>query len=211
MDKVIKNGTVVTSEGKFEVDVAIKGEKVVALGERGSFPDAKEVIDAKGNYVLPGAIDIHTHIEEPFQGTIPEEDWEMGTRNAAKGGVTTVLNFSMQEKGAPLMDVIRRHRKRAEELSCIDFNFHGVFKDYSDMKAVEKEIEELFEEGVTSVKAFMIYTGEDLYTNDWGIYCIMRKLKELGGFLGVHAENMFIGEKLQEEFIEEGKTDSTYW
>ncbi len=211
MDVLIKNGIVVTAEGHYPADVAIEGEKIAAIVSPGVITEADKIIDAAGKYVVPGAIDTHTHIEEPFQGLTPDEDWTAGTRNAAMGGVTTVLNFSIQDPGAPLLDVIRRHKKRAGELSCIDFNHHGVFSDYSDIKKVVAEIPELFEEGVVSLKAFMIYTADGIYADDWSLYNLMRAMKEYGGFIGLHAENQSIGENMQFEFIDQGKIESKYW
>lgn len=211
LDLVIKNGTVVTAEGSFPADVAIEEGIIVGLGKRGAFSGAKKEIDAEGKLLLPGAIDTHTHIEEPFQGLVPDEDWTAGTRNAAIGGVTTVLNFVIQEKGRALMDCIRGEMKRIAELACVDFNFHGVFTELGDMDVVKREIGELFAAGVTSLKAFMIYTDGGLYTDDWALYNILQEVKKYGGFLGVHAENMSIGENMQKMMAREGRVQAKDW
>lgn len=211
MKITVKNGIIVTPEGSFPLDLLIGDDKVAALGERGDFPGSDREIDAAGCYVMPGAIDTHTHIEEPFMGAVPEETWPMATRNAAMGGVTTVLNFVNQEPDKTLVASIVSERERISPQACIDFGFHGVFSDYTDLDAIGAEFAPLFAEGVTSVKTFTIYSDSGFFADDWTIYNLMRSIREQGGVLGVHAENMPIGEKMQEEFIRQGKTESVYW
>lgn len=211
MKTIIKNGTVVNSEGRMVVDILVKDGKIACLSEPGTLTEAENVIDATGKYILPGAIDTHAHIEEPFQGLTPEENWTQGTRNAAMGGVTTVLNFIMQQPDKSLTQYIREEKKRVGELACLDFNFHGVFTDYKDLDVVTADVEELFTEGVTSVKAFMIYTNDGIYADDYSLFRLMKKMSTLGGIVGVHAENMALGETIEKEFIKAGKIDSKYW
>jgi dihydropyrimidinase len=211
MDLVIEKGLIVTGAGVFEGDVGIRGEKIAAVASTGMFPEAASRIDASGMYVLPGAIDTHAHIEEPFQGCVPEEDWTQATRAAARGGTTSVFNFVIQEKGRALADLIQTHKARAGRLSLIDFNFHGVFTDFSDLDAATAEIPRLFDLGVTSVKQFMIYSREGLATDDWALYNIMREVSAQGGIVGVHAENCAIGEGLTARLAGMGRTRATDW
>ena len=211
IDLLIKNGVIVNAEGRMTADLAVNGSVIAAIGRPGSFSGAQRVIDATGKYVLPGAIDTHTHIEEVFQGVTPDETWAAASSNAAVGGITTVINFAIQEKGRPLMEVVREQINRAQSVGSIDFNLHGTFTDYSDINAVLKEIDELFGMGVTSLKAFMIFSSDDLFADDWALFNLMRRVKKHGGFLGVHAENMSIGERLQDELIAAGKTKAEYW
>ncbi|MDR2079537.1 MAG: dihydropyrimidinase [Treponema sp.] len=211
VDLLIKNGRIVSSQGIFNGDIAIEGETITGIYRDAGSQKVRKVIDAGGKYLLPGVIDTHTHIEEPFQGLTPLETWASGSRNAAMGGVTTTLNFSIQDPGKKLMDKIREHKQRAGALSCIDFNFHGVFTNYNDLENVSKEIEELVAFGVPSIKAFTIYTGDGLYADDWALYNIMLEMKKYGGFVGIHAENMSIGENLQKRLKAEGKLNTKYW
>jgi dihydropyrimidinase len=211
MDVVIEKGRIVTAAGVYEGDLAISGERIAAVGRAGTFPEAKARINAEGLYVLPGAIDTHSHIEEPFQGCVPEEDWSQATRAAARGGTTSVFNFVIQENGQPLSELVRRHQARAGKMSLIDFNFHGVFTDFRDLQALRSEIPRLFELGVTSVKQFMIYTREGLATDDWVLYNILREVSSRGGIVGVHAENCAIGEGLTARLAAEGRTQATDW
>ncbi len=209
-DLLITNGLVVDSEGSCRTDLAVKDGRIMALGA--NLPlEADRVLEADGRFVLPGVIDTHVHIEEPFQGLTPLEDWAAGSRNAALGGVTTVLNFSIQDPGRSLMAKIQEHRERISSLSCVDFNFHGVFTDYTDLDKVRAEVGQLFAAGVTSLKAFMIYTGDGLYADDWALYNLLLEIKKYGGFLGVHAENMPIGENLQRQMAQQGRTSAGDW
>jgi len=102
---LLKNGLVVTPAGSFVADVSVEGEKITAVGE-GLHPKADETVDASGRYILPGAIDPHTHIEMPFMGTTSSDDWRTGTIAAACGGTTTVVDFSMQGRGETLGDAV---------------------------------------------------------------------------------------------------------
>ena len=210
-DLIIRNGLIVGSHGCYAGDIAVSGEQIAGIFKAGFIGKAHREIDATGSLVLPGVIDTHTHIEEPFQGLTPLEDWTAGSRNAAIGGVTTTLNFSIQDPGKNLMDKIREHFERAGSLSCIDFNFHGVFTDYKDLGSVRKEIAEMMRFGVPSLKVFTIYSADGLYADDWSMYSVMLEMKKHGGFVGVHAENMSIGEQMQQSLTSSGKVHSRYW
>lgn len=210
IDLLIKNGTVVNPEGVVKADVAISKGKIVGIGNKGLFEEAKEVIDAKDTLLFPGGVDSHTHFETPFQGAVPKETWETGTKAAAIGGTTTAINFSIQKKGRPLMDSINVDIERANKLAVIDFAFHGAYTDFSDMDAVINEIPELFKAGITSIKEFMIYKRQGFMIDDWMLFNILNKIKEYGGFVGVHAENAPIGEGFREKLTEDGKTATKY-
>jgi len=211
IDYLIRGGIVVNSNFEKQADVAIQGEKIVAVTEPNTIKNAKEIIDASGCYVLPGAIDTHTHFEEPFQGCVPNEDWGAGTRAACIGGTTFVFNFVIQSKNLSLTEDIANHKARASALSYIDFNFHGVFTNLKDMESNLKEIEGIIDGGVSSFKEFMIYTEEGLAVDDWNLMLIMKEITKRGGILGVHAENCSIGENLTKAIAASGKIDAKYW
>lgn len=211
IDLLIKNGLVVNSEGRVQADVAISKDKILGLARPGVFTRPRKEINAEGMLVLPGCVDSHSHISEPFQGCYPRETWELGTKAAAIGGTTTVIGFATQTKGKPLIEKIRTVKSSAGEQSVIDFHLHAYFSDFSDMGAVLKEIPGVFETGITSFKAFTIYTDAGLTLDDWSLYQMITEIKKHGGFLGVHAENAPIGENLQLLFTEEGKIHSKYW
>ena len=200
-----------TDAAVFTGDVAIVGEKIIAVTAPGVISEAKRVINAEGKLLFPGVIDTHAHIEEPFQGCVPEENWELGTRAAAIGGTTTVFNFVIQPKGTPLPEAVQAHHKRADSLSLIDFNFHGVFTDFSNMEQVLSDISRTVEYGVTSFKEFMIYTDEGLNVSDWQLLSTLREISACGGILGVHAENCTIGENMTAELAASGRTRAVDW
>ena len=210
VDLVIENGTVVSHSGVLKTDIAIEGEKILGLGPKSAFPKADRVIDAKGKIVIPGGIDPHTHIEISFMGASPPEKWNEATTAAAIGGTTTVIDFAMQEKGKSLMDAVKRQFSRAEELSAIDYTTSPLITDLADMEKLLDGMKEVIDYGVPSFKGATIYTKPGWYENDWQLYQVLRKLKELGGMMSIHAENCLIGEGQQAELVSQGKTDPVY-
>ena len=210
IDLVIKNGKVVTPERVLEADVAVDKGKVVALGEGKIFPEAKKTIDAKDKLVFPGGIDSHTHFETKFMGAVPEETWEKGTKAAALGGTTTVINFSIQQTGKPLMDSVKADIARAGSLAVTDFALHGCFIDFSNVDAVLDEIPVLVKAGVPSIKEFLIYRDVGWMVDDWALYNILEKSMKYLGFVGIHAENAYIGEGLRQRLTKEGKIEPKY-
>src|SRR5262245_26223046 len=123
-DLIIANGTVVSSQGQQMADVAVQGERIVAVN-KGLSKDAggAKVIDASGKYVIPGALDVHVHLELPFCGTVSSDDWNCGTRAAARGGITTVIDFAIPYGQESLEDAFNNWMARAQK-SCIDYAFH---------------------------------------------------------------------------------------
>ncbi|MGQ9721888.1 MAG: dihydropyrimidinase [Candidatus Jordarchaeum sp.] len=211
MELVIKNGKIVLPSGVFEANVAVDNGEIVSLGK--TELKADKVIDASGKLVLPGLIDSHSHIAQPFQGAIPKETWETGSISAAFGGITTVLDFVAQldpityEKLGVMGD-IKRKEETAGKQAVIDFAFHGIFVDFSDMNIVLKEMEEAVKYGYPSFKEFMTYLL--LAVSDWNLYRILSKAKEIGATVGVHAENYPLEEGMVKKFVEEGKKEPKY-
>ncbi len=126
-DTIIANGTVVNAKKTVKADVAIRGEKIAAVG-KGLAAKAKgngtRVIDAKGCYVIPGAVDVHVHLDLPFCGTTSSDDYLTGTRAAARGGVTTVIDFALPARDGTLAQAVDDWMARAEGKACVDFAFH---------------------------------------------------------------------------------------
>src|SRR3984893_8148424 len=131
MRTLIKNGTVVTASDQYRGDVLIEDEKIALIGTAIDLQTDK-VIDASGKYVLPGGIDVHTHLDMPFGGTRSADDFESGTRAAAFGGTTTIVDFAIQYQGQTLRHALDIWMKKAEGKAAIDYAFHMIITDLSD-------------------------------------------------------------------------------
>ncbi len=207
---VIKNGTVVTSTEKTRADVLVDGEKVVALAASGSHDweaGADQIIDAAGRYVIPGGIDVHTHMELPFGGTHASDTFETGTRAAAFGGTTTVVDFAVQTKGQSLMEGFEAWMGKADGKCAIDYGFHLIVGDVNEQSL--KEMDMAVGEGVTSFKMFMAYPGV-FYSNDGEILMAMQKAAENGSTVMMHAENGIAIDVLIEQALKRGETDPIF-
>ena len=207
---VIKNGTVVTATEKMAADVLIEGEKVVALAAAGSHDwtaGADRVIDAIGRYVLPGGLDVHTHMELPFGGTFASDTFETGSRAAAFGGTTTIVDFAVQAKGQGVMEGFEAWMARAEGHCAIDYGFHMIVGDVTEQAL--KEMDSAVDEGVTSFKLFMAYPGV-LYSTDGEILRAMQKAAENGSTIMMHAENGIAIDVFIEQALQRGETDPLY-
>lgn len=201
-DLIVKNGTIVTATDTYVADIGIKGEKIVAIGQdltaigNGKKGPAPKVIDARGHYVMPGGIDVHVHLQLPFCGTVSADDFETGTRAAARGGVTTVLDFAGQDKDKGLMAGIENRMKEAEGKVCVDYSLHGMITGYSDK--IRKEFKTLIQRGVTSVKMFTIYEKEGWNSDDAAFFSALSESAETGMTIDAHAES----EKVMNYLIE---------
>ena len=194
-DTIITGGTVVTADGQQKVDVAIKGEKVAAIGKglaRGKTNGAG-IIDAKGKYVIPGGIDVHTHLELPFCGTVSADDWNTGTRAAARGGVTTLIDFAIPYGKDTLEQAFKKWMKKAEKKACIDYSFHMCITDWDKQG---KELPKLVKMGCPSFKQFMIYESQGWQSDDRALFLALEKSKELGAMVMVHAESSKVLDEL---------------
>ena len=210
VDLVIENGTVVSALGILKTDIALEGEKILALGSKSAFPKAERYIDARGKIVIPGGIDTHSHFELSFMGERLPENWDVGTIASAIGGTTTTIDFAQQEKGGSLLDAVKAQFSRAKELSAIDYATKSLITDLSDLEKLLDNMKEVIDYGIPSFKGATIYTKQGWYENDWQLYSILRRLKELGGMMTLHAENCLIGEQTQLELVKQGKTDPKY-
>ncbi|HUO45512.1 MAG TPA: dihydropyrimidinase [Acidimicrobiia bacterium] len=207
MTLLIKNGTVVTHGGRQLADVLVVGEQVATITARGAEIAAERVIDATDKYVIPGGIDVHTHMELPFGGTFASDTFETGTRAAAWGGTTSIIDFAVQTKGQGLMDGYEAWMAKAEGNCAIDYGFHMIVGDVNEQSLKEMDI--AMEEGVTSFKMFMAYPGV-FYSTDGEIFSAMQKGAENGATIMMHAENGIAIDVLIAQALERGETDPLY-
>jgi dihydropyrimidinase len=203
--KWIKNGCIVTASDTFHADILIEDGKIAAIGKIEGIADA-EVIDASGLYVIPGAVDEHTHMSMPFNGT-ESLPWETETIAAAVGGTTTIVDFALQPKGASLADTTRKWQTRANGNTAIDYNLHVAITDLTDK--IMEELPNAVKLGVSTFKLFMAYKGE-LMVDDSTMFQMLQKAKEIGALVMVHAENGDVISILQKQLIAEGKTEPKY-
>lgn len=205
MDLIIKNGTIVTATEMFKADLAVKDGKVAAIGENLSTDGCNNVVDATGKLVLPGAIDAHTHLAMPFGGTISSDDYFAGTRAAACGGTTTVFDYVLQDFDENMVDSVKRRDKLCAPDAAVDYAFHVGVKDvHGDLL---NSMKDAVDYGVPSFKVFMVY---DFGVKDGVFYEVLKKSKEIGALINVHAENNEMVNMLTEKYISEGKGSAWY-
>ena len=184
-DTVIRGGNIVTPGGSFTGDVGISGEKIAALGASLDTSGAT-VIDAEGHHVIPGVLDVHVHLELPFCGTVSSDDYLSGTRAAARGGVTTVIDFAIPSATGSLSEAADTWMKKAGGKSLIDYTFHICVTRYKDHR---DQIAGMVARGFTTFKEFMIYESEGWQSDDAALFGTLELMKEHGAMLLVHAES----------------------
>ncbi|GAA1282354.1 dihydropyrimidinase [Streptomyces javensis] len=208
---VIRGGLVVTAAEETPADVLIEGGKVAALAAPGSEWaqgwTADRTIDATGKYVIPGGVDGHTHMEMPFGGTFASDTFETGTRAAAWGGTTTIVDFAVQTVGHALREGLDAWHLKARGNCAIDYGFHMILSDVNE--STLKEMDLLVGEGVSSFKLFMAYPGV-FYSDDGQILRAMQRASGNGGLIMMHAENGIAIDVLVEQALAEGRTDPRY-
>src|SRR5882762_4552205 len=206
MRTLIKSGTVVTASDQYRGDVLIEDEKVALIGTAIDVQTDK-VIDASGKYVLPGGIDVHTHLDMPFGGTKSSDDFETGTRAAAFGGTTSIVDFAIQYRGQTLHDAWEAWMKKAEGKAVVDYGFHMIITELNDQ--VEGEMDALVRQGLTSFKLFMAYPGVFML-DDASIFKALLRTGKNGGSICMHAENGGVIDVLVQRALAEGKTAPKY-
>ena len=207
---LITNGTVVNADGSMEADVIVDGETIDAVHERPSQASAggfDRVIDAAGKYVIPGAIDVHTHMELPFGGTFAKDTFETGTRAAAFGGTTSIIDFAVQARGKSLREGLDAWHAKAEGNACVDYGFHMIMSDVNDSTLAE--MDGLVTEGVTDFKLFTAYPGV-FYSDDGAVFRAMQQTAKNGGLILMHAENGLAIDVVAAQAVEAGNTDPYY-
>ncbi len=209
---LIKGGQVLSSTGAQYYDILIDGDEIGALATPGHFAtiesNCDRVLDASGKYVLPGGVDVHTHMELPFGGTAASDTFETGTIAAAFGGTTSIIDFSVQRTGEDVHDSLAMWHEKADGHCAIDYGFHQILGGVDD--AALKAMADLSNnEGVTSFKLFMAYPGV-FYSDDGQILRAMQTASELGATIMMHAENGPAIDVLVAQALERGETDPRF-
>jgi dihydropyrimidinase len=213
MTVLIKGGTVVSPTGSSPMDVLIDGETIVALVNPGSSPlgdlesTAERVVDATGKYVVPGGVDCHTHMELPFGGTFASDTFETGTRAAAWGGTTTIVDFAVQRFGERVQDGLAAWHAKADGNCAVDYAFHQIIGGVDDESL--KAMDELIDEGITSFKLFMAYPGV-FYSDDGQILRAMQTAASNGAMVMMHGENGTAIDVLVKQALSRGDTAPLY-
>jgi len=206
MRTLISNGTIVTADVSYEADVLIDGETIAQIGRDlpATGVTADETIDATGRYVIPGGIDAHTHMELPFGGTFAKDTFATGTRAAAFGGTTSIIDFAVQPRGGSLREGLDTWMAKAEGNCVTDYAFHMIISDVTD--AVLAEMDTLVAEGVPDFKLFTAYPGV-FYSDDGAIFRAMQQTAKNGGLILMHAENGMAIDVVANQTFAAGNTD----
>jgi dihydropyrimidinase len=205
MRTLISNGTIVTADGSYAADILVDGEQIAQIGAAlGSSVTADETIDARGRYVIPGGIDVHTHMELPFGGTFAKDTFESGTRAAAFGGTTTIVDFAVQSKGKSLREGLDAWHAKAEGNAVTDYGFHMIMSDVNDDTL--KEMDQLVAEGIPDFKLFTAYPGV-FFSDDGAIFRAMQQTGKNGGLIMMHAENGLAIDVIAADTVNAGMTD----
>jgi dihydropyrimidinase len=191
-DFVIANATVLGPGGREVADVAVQGETIAAVG-RGLAAESSRVIDASGKLLIPGGVDVHVHLELPFCGTTSSDDWETGTKAAARGGVTTVIDFAIPYGKESLEDAFNNWSEKARPKACVDYCFHMAITDWDRHGP---EMAKMVARGCPTFKEFMIYASEGWQSDDRAIFNTLERCKQLGAMLLVHAESSRVLDEL---------------
>lgn len=208
MDLILKNGMIVNPYETYKADLGVENGKIVVIGQNLDYSGAK-VIDASGKYILPGAIDVHTHIAMPFGGTVSADGYLAGTRAAACGGVTTLFDYAIQRGEKGILETIEERKKMAEPEACVDYAFHCALTDLHEGSLLN-EFQAAVDAGIPSFKCFFVYKKEHMMMDDASFVKILQKADEVGAMVNLHAENPDLIEMNVEKFLKEGKTSAWY-
>jgi dihydropyrimidinase len=210
MGTLIKNGTVVSAENSQRLDVLMEGESILEVAADIS-PEGHSVVDATGLLVMPGSIDVHTHLNMPFGGTTSADDYTTGTQAAAVGGTTTIIDFALQNQSSTLQDALATWLKKSDGKACVDFSLHMAVTNLHGENGADtlREMEEMVDFGITSFKLFMAYPNV-LMINDTLMFQVMQKAAALNALCCIHAENGSAIDIVVAQMIAEGKTEPHY-
>jgi dihydropyrimidinase len=204
---LVRNGTIVTAADRYQADIYIDKGIITLIGQGLTLP-ADTVLDASGKLVMPGGIDVHTHLDMPFGGTTSSDDFETGTLAAAHGGTTTLIDFAIQDFGQGLYPAFESWMKKAEGRSVIDYAFHMIVRELTEQ--VSHDMDRMVRrEGVTSFKLFMAYPGVFM-VDDATIFKALLRTRENGGLVCMHAENGGVIDTLVKEALRRGEKAPKY-
>ena len=206
-DSLITGGTLVTATDTYAADVAIADGKIIAIGKDLPRENTRRLIDASGKYVMPGGIDVHTHLDMPFGGTTSADDFETGTRAALFGGTTTLIDFAIQYKGQSLRQAFDTWMEKASSKAVSDYAFHCIITDLPDARL--EEVSALVRDGVTSFKLFMAYPGVFML-DDATIFKVFQAAAKQGALVCMHAENGGAIDVIVKQALAEGKKAPKY-
>jgi dihydropyrimidinase len=200
---LIQNGTIVNADSTQQADLLIEGATIKEIRAGIPAAAAETVVDATGLLLLPGGIDAHTHLDMPFGGTNSADDFLTGTRAAAIGGTTTIVDFAIQARGTKMRTALDTWWKKAEGKACIDYGLHMIVTDLGD--AGLEDMDDLVREGVASFKLFMAYPGV-LMVDDATIFKALQQTAKNGALICMHAENGSVIDVIVQQALAEGKT-----
>ncbi|MDX6729750.1 MAG: dihydropyrimidinase [Baekduia sp.] len=203
---LLQGGRVVSADGEYDADVLIVGEQIAAVGEVAA-PAGADVIDVSGCRVMPGLIDNHTHLSMPFMGMMSSDDYDTGTRAAAAGGVTCLVDFAIQREPDQLRSALAEWQGRAAGAAHVDYGFHMAITNANE--ATIDDMAAIVEAGVSSFKLFMAYKGE-LMTRDDAMTATLERARDLGALTMVHAENGDVVDLLVRRALHGGQTDAIH-
>jgi dihydropyrimidinase len=203
MGTLIQNGTVVTADRTVAADVLIESGTIKEVRAGIAPGTSHTIVDATGMFILPGGIDAHTHLDMPFGGTTSSDDFETGTRAAAIGGTTTIVDFAIQAKGTKMRNALDTWLSKADGKACIDYGLHMIVTDIGG--AGLEDMDEMVREGVASFKLFMAYPGV-LMVDDATIFKALRQTAKNGALICMHAENGSAIDVIVQQALAEGKT-----
>lgn len=198
MDTIIRGGTIVTESDTFVADLGIEKGKIAAIGNNLPAKKGTTVINARGQYVMPAGIDVHVHLQLPFCGSVSRDDFENGTKAAACGGLTTVIDFAIQTKGKTLKETVAARQQEADSNVAVDYALHAGITDWNPR--TKREMREIIAGGIPSFKMFMIYKNQGWMADDAILYFALEEAAKYGGRIGVHAENVFLLDALIAEY-----------
>ena len=204
MDLILRGGTVVTAAGTYDADIGIEGGRITRLGF--DLGPARREIDVSGLYLLPGAVDVHTHVDVEFQGLQSVEDFHSGTVAAACGGVTTLVDYALPGPGQTPLETIEAWHAKARDKAVIDYGFHVAVFEPDD--AAIQQIPDVIADGHTSFKIFMMGTFEQYID---GFMQMMAQVGRHGGSVNLHVEDACCLEYLARRFNADGKYGAAYF